>query len=172
MKLTKALESTAYHEAGHAVAAWNVHVRAESISIIPDPNNGSLGRHIGRPYFTGMRPDLDNSPRVQRRLEHKALVCLAGPAAQRRFNPRGYRHHHAEDDYRQAIDLLSYIVGDPNELSAYVGLIEIRARNFVRIPRMWAAIRGLASALLDRGEIPGREIRPIILQSRQKVPPP
>ncbi len=169
MNPTKALQSTAYHEAGHAVAAWDVLVRAKSLSIIPDLSDGSLGRHITGPYFTNMRPDLDHSPRVQRRLENKALVCLAGPAAQRRFSPRGYRWVHGEGDYRQAVELLSYISPESKELGAYIGLIDIRARNFVRRDDMWAAIEAVAAALLDRGEIPGREIKPIIQRGIQRA---
>ncbi len=167
MKPTKALQSTAYHEAGHAVAAWHVHVPTKDLSIIPD--DSSLGRHFSGPYFTGVNPEFDDSPRCQRRLENKALVCLAGPAAQRRFNPHGYRHYHGKSDYRQAVDLLSYIAPEPEELGAYIGLIKIRARNFVGRPDMWAAIEAVAAALLDRGEIPGKEIKPIILQACQKA---
>ena len=36
MKQTKALESIAYHEAGHAVAAWDCNVRIKALSIIPE----------------------------------------------------------------------------------------------------------------------------------------
>ncbi len=45
----------------------------------------------------------------------------------------------------------------------------MNARNFVRRDVMWAAIKALAAALLDRGEIPGREIKPIILQACQNA---
>ncbi len=167
MSPTKALQLTAYHEAGHAVAAWHVRLTSKHLSIIPD--DSSAGRHFPGPYFPGVNPEFDDSPKCQRRLENKALVCLAGPAAQRRFSPRGYRWVHGDTDYRHAVELLSYTSPEPDELGAYVGLIEIRARNFVGRRDMWAAIKALAAALLDRGEIPGREIKPIILQACQKA---
>ncbi len=36
MKRTKFLEATAYHEAGHAVMAWDEGIKINSISIVPD----------------------------------------------------------------------------------------------------------------------------------------
>ena len=167
MKPTKALQSTAYHEAGHAVASWHVHAPTKNLSIIPD--DSSLGQHFSGPYFAGVNPEFDDSPRCQRRLENKALVFLAGPAAQRRFNPHGYRHYDGKSDYHEAIDLLSYIAFEREELGAYIRLIEIRARNFVGRPNMWAAIEAVAAALLDRREIPVKEIKSIILQVCQKA---
>ena len=91
-----------------------------------------------------------------------ALVCLAGPAAQRRFNPKGFRHHHGEGDRHQAVDLLSRLSGHPDVLGAHMGLVEAQARAFVENRGNWAAIEALAAALLDRLEIPGREIASII----------
>ncbi len=166
MKRTKALQTIAYHEAGHAVAAWYVRVRSISLSIMPDSQ--SLGRLTHHSYFAGVNPEFDDSPRCQRRLENMALVCLAGPAAQRRFNPRGYPQY-VKGDYHDAVNFLSYISPDPDELGAHIGWIEVRARNFVRRDDMWVPIKALAAALLDRGEIPSREIKPIILQACQKA---
>ena len=60
MKRTKALESTAIHEAGHAVMAWRLGVRTKTLSIIPGP--GTLGHHLRRAYFTGINPEKSNAP--------------------------------------------------------------------------------------------------------------
>ncbi len=157
MKRTKKLEATAYHEAGHAVAAWAHGVRTKHLSILPDDD--SEGRHAHVPYFSGMHPDYDNSPRVQRRLENMVLVCLAGPAAQQRFNPHGFRYSHGSHDRREAVDLLNYLVGSKQELQAYYNLIDIRARQFVGSVHRWRLIVGLAEALLDSGEMTGRQVR-------------
>jgi hypothetical protein len=45
MKITKALQATAYHEAGHAVAAWYLGAGVESASIVPDDDT------TGRVYY-------------------------------------------------------------------------------------------------------------------------
>ena len=129
MKRTKKVESIAYHEAGHAVAAWKRRIRIKQLSILSDGD--SAGRMTHHNYFSGVHPEYDTSPRIQRRLENMALVCFAGPAAQRRFNPRGYRHVHADGDFQQAVTLLTCLVGSDKELEAYLKLINVRARQFV-----------------------------------------
>ena len=154
MKRTKKLESTAYHEAGHAVAAHWLGIRTKHLSILPDDD--SEGRHAHVPYFSGMHPDYDSSPRMQRRFENMVLVCLAGPAAQQRFNPHGFRYSHGSHDRREAVDLLNYLVGSQQELQAYYNLIDIRARAFVNGAYHWKSIEALANALLDSGTMTGR----------------
>lgn len=63
MKRTKALESTAYHEAGHAVVAWQLGFKAKSVSITPEP--GESGRYIHEPYFKNIHPEHDTSPEAE-----------------------------------------------------------------------------------------------------------
>jgi len=43
MKITKALQSTAYHEAGHAVVAWLCDHDLGEVTICPDRYRGTLG---------------------------------------------------------------------------------------------------------------------------------
>ncbi len=86
MRRTKALEATAYHEAGHAVAAYKVGMKVKRLTIVP--SGDALGSHQHHAYFPGVNLEYDSSPRAQRRAENFALVCFAGPAAQRRFNPK------------------------------------------------------------------------------------
>ena len=69
-----------------------------------------------------------------------ALVCFAGPAAQRKFSPKGWRHVHGEGDRSQAVELLSYMVGDNDVLSAYATYIDLSAQKMVALPNVWAAI--------------------------------
>ena len=163
MKRTKALESTAYHEAGHAVAAWRYGVRTKRLSIVPEPS--FAGQHVRHPYFGGINQEWGSSPRAQRRVENMVLVCCAGPAAQRRFNPKGFRNYHAEGDWYQAINLLSHLTGDDEILSAYFKLIDLRARKFVAQPSVWPLIEGLAETLLEREHLTGMEVRAIISDS-------
>lgn len=163
MKRTKALESVAHHEAGHAFAAFHRGVRIKKLTIVPDGD--AAGRMTNAPYFGNMNPEFDDSPRVQRRLENMALVCLAGPAAQKRFNPRGYRHWHGEGDVHQAVDLLSYISPEPDELGALWSLMEIRARNMVSPDNTWQIIKFLAERLLEKETMFGKQVRETIYEA-------
>ena len=69
---SKKLQSIAYHEAGHAVIAWQVKVRIKKLSIIPE--EGSLGRLLHHPYFTTTDIDCDTSARSQRRIDVGCVV--------------------------------------------------------------------------------------------------
>ena len=163
MKLTRALKSTAYHEAGHAVAAWHLGVRTKALSIVPEAR--SAGRHTHHSYFGGINLDWGDSPRAQRKAENMALVCCAGPAAQRRFDPKGFRNYHAKDDWHQAVDLLSHLTGDDEILSAHFKLIDLRARKFVARPQVWPLIEGLAGALLEQQHLNGKDVHAVINES-------
>jgi ATP-dependent Zn protease len=167
MKRTKALESAAYHEAGHAVAAWHCRVRTKSLSIIPELD--SAGRHIRHPYFGGINLEIDSSPRAQRRVENMVLVCCAGPAAQRRFDPKGFRSYHAQGDWYEAINLLSYLTDDDEVLRAHFKLVDLRARKFVALPSVWSLIEDVAGALFERHQLTGKDIRAIISDSMGTV---
>ncbi len=144
-------------------AAWRHRVRTKVLSIVPEL--GFAGQHAHRPYFGGINLEWDGSPRAQRRVEDMALVCCAGPAAQRRFNPKGFRSYHAGDDWRQAINLLSYLAGNDEILSAHFKLIDLHARAFVELQHIWPLITGVAEALLEREHLTGKEVRTVILDS-------
>ena len=161
MRTSKSLEATAYHEAGHAVAAWRLGVgfRKQALSIVPDGD--SLGHaKQSNPLF---RVDLefDKSDRARRRAEKAAQISLAGGAAQRRFSARSYRHAHIKSDLHEAVHMLGYFA-EGDELEAYLRLIEIRARHMFNRPFVWRCVQALAGALLARKKLSGREIKRII----------
>jgi hypothetical protein len=163
MKITKALQSTAHHEAGHAVAALTCSIPTRKLSIIP--RDGSHGRFTPEPCNIGMKTleFCKVTPRVQRTLENRALIALAGPAAERRFNPKGYRKIYGEDDYDHACTLLEWAAHSDKELKTYFRLIEIRAEILVENPLHWLQIQGVAKALLERGELSGKMVKEVIV---------
>jgi ATP-dependent Zn protease len=85
----KSVELTAYHEAGHAVAAVALGVGAVYASIIPDPVQGTLGHTKHRPW-PGPPPDMDWD-RVRRHAEPRIILALAGVVAEKRRH--GRRHN-------------------------------------------------------------------------------
>jgi ATP-dependent Zn protease len=77
--------STALHEAGHAVIARSLGLKVHSATIVPAPGIDGKVEHANP--LRGIHLDYDGSDRARRRAEIAIIVCLAGPAAQRRHKP-------------------------------------------------------------------------------------
>ena len=50
---------TAFHEAGHAAAAWHFNMPITSVSIIPNADDGSLGKMLRPGVPDWFQPDVD-----------------------------------------------------------------------------------------------------------------
>jgi hypothetical protein len=104
------LRATAFHEAGHAVAYMHEHVPFSTVSIAPTED--TFG-HVGhRNILYGCKTEWQNNPHHRLRMERMVRTALAGPAAHRRFSPKGYRHNYGEDDRQFAFELIQFFVGD------------------------------------------------------------
>jgi hypothetical protein len=167
-KIGQQLWATAYHEAGHVVAAlaYRKGIRRQGTTIFPDAE-GALGsvymlKHIpGDPSVGGSyRGDLLTG-RMRLRIEDDVIVSLAGGAAQRKFRPSSVRSYHGQSDNEAANDLLMYIVRDERELKAYWRLLMVRTENFVRNPMRWMQIEAIAKALMERKTHSPGELRQI-----------
>lgn len=75
----KKIEAAAYHEAGHAVAAWAERVRVTSVTVNDD---GSGVVWHANPIHR-IRLEVDGSTRARLRAEAAARIALAGYTAQR-----------------------------------------------------------------------------------------
>ena len=157
MKRTKKLESTAYHEAGHAVVTIAHNVRVHSVSIIPDPDEESLGHIKHSNPLRGIDFEWDNSIRARDRGEKLVEICMAGPIAQKRYNPKGYRHYNASSDHEEALNVLYKMSGSKEEIEAWWKLLEVRTGALVNLK--WREIEHIAEALLDRHTLTAQEIK-------------
>ena len=165
MERTENLVSTSYHEAGHAVAAYRFTMKPKSLTIISEGDGA--GEYIPAPYFSehnmkGFEPGKLTAV-TKLKLENDAFISLAGPLAQMKFNPWGFKHCYAESDYHQAIEFLSNIEGDDEVLELYFDLIDLRARKFVSGKANWTAIGHLAKAVLHQQKLPGPAVEQAIL---------
>ncbi len=79
------LSVTAYPEAGHMVAAWRMRLEIDEATIVPTENY--QGRIVHESPLRGIQLDLDGSDRAEIKANKAVLICLAGPAAQRRYAP-------------------------------------------------------------------------------------
>ncbi len=144
-----ALTATAYHEAGHAVAAFFARVPFKHVTIKPD---GDMNGHVRY-----VRP---------RRLtwagQHaRGMVALAGETAQCRFEPRSARGHHGASDRATVAMLALDVGGGPAVVNALIGLWQAQADELVE--GRWDCIERVAATLLERETLTAAEVRDAIL---------
>lgn len=153
-------QSSAYHEAGHAVIAWYHDINLETITLDAPYDEMGRARHVNP--LQGVDTAWGTTVADRMRMEQLVSVCLAGPLAQRKFSLVGFRRTHAEDDWQQAVDLLSYFVVCHEELEAYFRLLEVQTRNLLELDFIWQSISNLATVLLEHQTLSGAEINRII----------
>jgi hypothetical protein len=114
----------------------------------------------------GVHLDIDGSNRARMKAEAAIIVSLAGPAAQRRYNPRSLRTWHSSSDYELASDLAVRLNRDEESATAYLKWLGMVARQSVEA--QWRFIEKLAAALLDRESLSGSEILAVLMSSPMK----
>lgn len=155
------LEQTAHHEAGHAVAAYAVGIGFTSVSIVPNEETGLLGCMRMTGAATELRQGGEFVSRNRAFFEGWIVVVLAGDQAERRFNVA----YEGQDqgDIEKAVDLVQQFNGYDEELaSAHWEWLSLVANREINRPRHWAAVQALATTLMERREISGRQARRII----------
>lgn len=168
-KPSKALQSVAYHEAGHVVVRWHCRLRMPKyVTIIP--NEEYLG-HVFGPKFPGSFDfgETHWSGRIQLQLERGIRSIWGGPLAQKKFHPRGFRHAHAAEDYSQMVDLALALGGDGETASAYMKLLELQTRNLLNQGHIWQYVEAVAEALIEQEKISGKQVNEIILNTVQEI---
>jgi hypothetical protein len=154
------LEAIAYHEAGHAVAAWSSRFKLIGASI--EPQAGSSGRLQFKNPLKRIRLDLPgDSPRTRIRVENAVITCLAGPLAQRRYRPRAYRHWHGSDDHARALDLAIRLCGSGPSTAAYLKWLNIRTKQLLDVH--WASVERVANGLLNKGTLDADDLLSLML---------
>jgi hypothetical protein len=152
-------EATAYHEAGHAVAAWRLGAGPRSVTIIP--RSDSQGELSFESPVSNIHFDLNGSDRTRNRGERAIIICLAGPIAQRRFAPRSWRQWHGVSDYHAALDIALRLNESSRAAKAHLKWLEIRTENLVE--SSWSFVERVATALSVRGTLSSDEIRSLLL---------
>ncbi|MGH2819016.1 MAG: hypothetical protein ACRDJ5_00025, partial [Actinomycetota bacterium] len=153
------LEVTAYHEAGHAFAAYILGRAFTRVSIRAD--DSTLGRCSFRTPGEWFRPDLRIDGPTRRRLEERMMISLAGPEVESLHTGR-YDRDAAQEDIDRAIDHACYMSGDPLEASAYVEWLRIRTVNLLKRPETRPSLEALVARLLAREEVRYRHAKRIL----------
>jgi hypothetical protein len=160
------LLSTAYHEAGHAVAAFLLRVPFEIGVITIVPEDGADGCFTHANLLKGIDlewEDSDQDPDQARiGVEKTILICLSGMEAQRRHRASSVRSHHARADYEKAVDLAGRIFGSSEVIAAYMKFLLARAKSQFNRPGSWKAVEVLAGELMKHGTLQGSDALKVI----------
>ncbi len=135
------LELISCHEAGHAVAQYLLGYSLSGIKVNPIKGYGL--------FLHDCRPDGELGIPAWRilEIEKNVLVWCAGNAAE--YILVGVKEwKRRSGDYAGAVEELASICEGIQETHAYIKLMWIRARNLLKKPQNWHAVKALSNALI------------------------
>lgn len=157
----KKIERTAIHEAGHAVANFDLGLAIKRISIIPNEKDDALGYVVGSKWGKDFDPEIYTDAKTRGRIEKEYMSLISGFMAERLLTGRAYRSQNSSD-YRNAVKLLFTQVGSDKEFNAYAKWLDIRTEQMLKMPFYIYAIKKLSEKLIEKRCLNGREAREII----------
>lgn len=141
--MRKQRETSAYHEAGHAVACWVLGMEIESVDIHFEADT----QQAGCCSWVSQYKRLD---------EDRLLLALAGPAAEmRRFPHRRWFLVLYHPDMAVARDIIENS-GDCHSIDEWLR----RAQKMIR--ENWQRVEAIATALLRHDELTGVEVKNVL----------
>jgi len=163
------IETIAYHEAGHAVAAFRLRRRFSYVTIEPDPGGNYVGK-VERPDDALRELILDGAcPKITpgeiERLDRDIMVELAGFVAEIYYTTGEEKYNAAGADYEKALHLALPVVlhqmrenDDSDEIDlrevAEWHVYDLGGKTIPIITReSWPLVEALASALLEQRTI-------------------
>lgn len=145
------LELTAYHEAGHWIAGYVLNEDAGDVSVIPDPDEGSLGRvlHLKGPLWRECVGEPRVSEFIPETIEKEIVILYAGYYAQVRCNPSGRADalRGAGKDRMMISELLVHLAASP--AARKQARVRLRRRSKRLIEKHWHVIERLALELME-----------------------
>ena len=171
-RISKKLEATAYHEAGHAVMAILVRMGFGKVTI--ERKRDSLGHILHNKWRKTFSPRSEDM-RSRYQLEKAIRTCLAGPVAEKMWS--GEKHIKWGADGSHAVEYASYLSqgglhhnmfyfsGSDRAIEAYLRFVAICCEEQLAITLNWAAVEAVAKALLEKRTINSKECRAVIRES-------
>jgi len=156
--------AAAFHEAGHAVAAYHVKVRFRRIVIGKDTAKelGWLELWLSPQAIADGTVDVH----TEQAIERSVIVLLAGSQAERMALGRA-KYLGSGLDFFEAVRYAGYLCRTRPEMSAYLRWMQLRVRALVESPMWRRPIEALAACLVQRRQLGAREARGII---RRAIP--
>jgi len=163
----------AYHEAGHAVVAWDQGVRVHGISVVPD--EGRMGHiaidtlHLNRLAVTFPS---NKGARNRFTMERHVMVLQGGLAAVRRLDQAGAglegKIRSEGSDPNIAMGLVRAFATSEQEAEKYYQWLDSRTAGIMANPMRWHQVQALAEALLELKQLGAKKVREIIREAGEK----
>ena len=168
---SETLRAIAYHEAGHAMAAWYHEIPfgkgKHALSIVPE--GATQGHFLSKYILHGRSIDVSTTGADRLKMERVVVVLLAGMVAQRKHRPSSVRSWQGSSDFHSAVNLVNYFAVSDKETEAYLKLLRIRAELTLERPGSWECVDALSSALLDRRTLSSIEAVEIIQATHARI---
>ena len=153
-------ETTACHEAGHAVMAWLYGRLMSWVSIVPDVCKRSAGEIL---FCNDCPPEYkrcDNESLGKRKyVLRNLLTMVAGTVAHDILKP-GREHDDADkNDKENAQDLIiqcAWWAKSDRDREIYLNLVYAEARE--EMEKHWPWVQAVAAALIERRKLSGKEV--------------
>jgi hypothetical protein len=137
------------------VAAFHFGVPIRQATIVP--GDGYLGKVKHQPLFPLVEIEAGDIGRIEAKISKRIMVCLAGPAAQRRHRRSSWRSWHGKGDYETAADRAQTLNGgDEKATDAYLKWLSLRAERL--IDHDWPLVTACAERLLSAKTLTHREV--------------
>jgi ATP-dependent Zn protease len=162
------LRATAYHEAGHCVAAICYGRTIRYVTITPGKRKNAQGQvMIGRTLIR--RPRLPQSTEQKKAEVNAALMSsYAGVICESAAIGKSVDLSSCADDHKAARDIVMVFLGedtDPATLQSVLLNLYQGTQRFFMTPGALQAVRRVADALMVRRTLTGGEVKRIVLQA-------
>jgi len=153
------MDTSAYHEAGHAYMAMYVGARVRSITI--DPESGDAPGRYGDTHVVWTVNGW-----TRRQFAEKAIwVALGGPAVEMIYTAEPYHPTVVSewaDDWQEALDQVRALVRRPGDRVEYLEKTLLRLIAMLRQDHHWSPVAALADHLLAHETLETYEIEGIV----------
>lgn len=139
--------ATAYHEAGHAVAAVLLGLQLVRVSIAPTPERGSVGHTEVKPLRRVLPTGGEASPHQRFNADVILMMTIAGRVAESHFVGEDRKPDY--DDLERINELFGQLCLTDREADAYQHWITIRVKTKLVNNLNWRGVVALAEALVE-----------------------
>jgi ATP-dependent Zn protease len=153
------LELTAYHEAGHAVASLDLRRSIQTVTVIPDPDQDSLGhvKHHKLPNGEWLLEEMESGNPRRSFVEREIIIGIAGEVAETVARGKRLNQVIGSYEWEQAFAGAGMVSGSHDEAWAHMMWLTEHTKNL--LTSQWSLVEEIAKALMVKKTLTGREVR-------------